>query len=53
MKSFYIKTLLLFFLVFQLKAQNRYVYNSHEEFSISLPGEIYYDNFKKDGILIY
>ena len=53
MKSFYIKTLLLFFLVFQLKAQNRYVYNSHEEFSISLPGEIYYDVFKFDGILIY
>jgi hypothetical protein len=53
MKFIFIKILLLFFFSFQLKAQNRYVYNSHDEFSVSLPGKIYYDNFKKDGLLIY
>lgn len=37
----------------QLNAQNRYYYNERKEFTIVLPGDIYYDAIKKDGVLVY
>jgi hypothetical protein len=51
-----IKILILGFLVtlsLQLNAQNRYIYNESKEFTIALPGDIYYDAIKKDGVLVY
>lgn len=49
-----IKILILGFLVafsLQLNAQNRYYYNESKEFTIVLPGDIYYDAIYKNGVL--
>ena len=51
-----IKILFLGFLVafsLQLNAQKRYYYNESKEFTVMLPGDIYYDSMKKNGVLVY
>ena len=51
-----IKILIIGFLVtlsFQLNSQNRYYYDEFNEFTLELPGQIYYDAIEKEGILVY
>ena len=53
---FKIKILTLFIFLFITNisiAQNTYVYNEHEEFKITLPGEVYYDSMIQDGKLVF
>ena len=53
---FKIKILTLFIFLFITNisiAQNTYVYNEHEEFNITLPGEVYYDSMIQDGKLVF
>jgi hypothetical protein len=51
-----IKILIIGFLAtlsLQLNAQARYYYDETKEFTLELPGKIYYDAIEKEGIIVY